>query len=84
MLDYDGVFVVKNEIREGLATFYNIKRFDKLGFTYSVMAQNTDLHTFSSVWSKIKNEKTRERFLARNTTIQVTIYDSFYINITLY
>ncbi|XP_011338566.1 2',5'-phosphodiesterase 12 isoform X2 [Ooceraea biroi] len=75
-LNYDGVFVTKNEISEGLATFFNQERFEKLGFQFNVMAQNTDVPRFATVWSKINNEKTKERFLKRNTTIQVTILRS--------
>ncbi|XP_071571761.1 2',5'-phosphodiesterase 12 isoform X1 [Temnothorax nylanderi] len=72
MLNYDGVFVTKNEISEGLATFFNQDRFEKLRFEYSVMAQNVDLPKFAAIWSKIDNDKMKERFLGRNTTIQVT------------
>ncbi|KAL0130432.1 hypothetical protein PUN28_002243 [Cardiocondyla obscurior] len=72
MLNYDGVFITKNEISEGLATFFNQDRFEKLGFEYSIMSQNVDLPKFATVWSKIDNEKLKERFLSRNTTIQVT------------
>lgn len=71
MLNYDGVFITKNEINEGLATFFNQERFEKLGFEYSVMAQNTDFPRFAAIWSKINNEKTKQRFFGRNTTIQV-------------
>lgn len=71
MLNYDGVFVTKNEISEGLATFFNQERFEKLGFEFSVMAQNTDFPKFAAIWSKINNYKTKERFFNRNTTIQV-------------
>jgi len=35
------------------------------------MAQNIDLPKFAAIWSKIDNDKTKERFLGRNTTIQV-------------
>ncbi|KMQ88325.1 2 -phosphodiesterase 12-like protein [Lasius niger] len=72
MLNYDGVFVTKNEISEGLATFFNQERFEKLGFEFSVMAQNTDFPKFAAIWSKINNYKMKERFFNRNTTIQVT------------
>ncbi|XP_011158190.3 2',5'-phosphodiesterase 12 isoform X1 [Solenopsis invicta] len=72
MLNYDGVFITKNEISEGLATFFNQDRFEKLGFQCSVMAQNVDFPKFAAIWSKIDNDKMKERFLSRNTTIQVT------------
>jgi len=39
MMNYDSVFITKNEISEGLATFFNQDRFEKLGFEYSIMAQ---------------------------------------------
>lgn len=74
MLNYDGVFVTKNEINEGLATFFNQDRFEKLGFEYSVIAQNVDFPKFAVIWSKINNDKMKERFLGRNTIIQVVIY----------
>lgn len=73
MLNYDGVFVTKNEINEGLATFFNQERFEKLRFEYSVMAKNIDFPRFATIWSKINNDKTKERFFGRNTTIQVII-----------
>ncbi|XP_018377460.1 PREDICTED: 2',5'-phosphodiesterase 12 isoform X3 [Trachymyrmex cornetzi] len=72
MLNYDGVFVTKNEVNEGLATFFNQNRFEKLGFERSIMAQNVDLPKFAAIWSKIDNDKIKARFLNRNTTIQVT------------
>ncbi|XP_072743590.1 2',5'-phosphodiesterase 12 [Anoplolepis gracilipes] len=76
MLNYNGEFVTKNEINEGLATFFDQERFEKVGFKFSVMAQNIDLPGFAEVWSQINNCKTKERFLARNTTIQVTMLRS--------
>ena len=59
------------ELSEGLAIFYNSERFEKLHSDIIVMSQNTDMERFSETWSKITNEKTKERFLARNTTMQV-------------
>jgi len=75
MLNYDGVFVTKNEVTEGLATFFNQDRFEKLGFERTIMAQNVDLPKFAAIWSKIDNDKMKERFLNRNTTVQVITYD---------
>lgn len=72
MLNYDGTFITKNEISEGLATFFYQDRLEKIGYEFTVMSQNIDFPRFAEVWSKIKNEKTKERFLARNTTVQVT------------
>jgi len=83
MLNYDGVFITKNEISEGLATFFNQERFEKLGFQFNVMAQNIDFPRFSAVWSKINNEKVKERFLNRNTTIEVIIYTNILISILI-
>ena len=74
MLNYDGVFVTKNEVTEGLATFFNQDRFEKLGFERTIMAQNVDLPKFAAIWSKIDNDKMKERFLNRNTTVQVITY----------
>lgn len=71
MLNYDGVFITKNEISEGLAMFFNNERFDILEVKSSVMSHNTDSPTFNTVWTKIVNEKMKERFLSRNTTVQV-------------
>ncbi|XP_011063535.1 PREDICTED: 2',5'-phosphodiesterase 12 isoform X4 [Acromyrmex echinatior] len=70
MLNYNGVFVTKNEVNEGLATFFNQDRFEQLGFERSIIAQNVDLPKFAAIWSKIDNDKMKERFLSRNTTIQ--------------
>lgn len=75
-LNYAGTFVTKNEIREGLATFFDQERFEKLEFKSSVISQNIDFPKFSTVWSKIENEKVKERFLSRNTTIQVISFVS--------
>lgn len=35
------------------------------------MSQNVDFPKFNEIWVKIKNEKMKERFLSRNTTVQV-------------
>ncbi|CAL7939661.1 unnamed protein product [Xylocopa violacea] len=70
-LNYDSVFNYKNEMHEGLAIFYNRERFDKLICNYSVLSHNTNLDQFSSVWSKIQNDKVKQTFLNRNTIIQV-------------
>ncbi|XP_032687861.1 2',5'-phosphodiesterase 12-like [Odontomachus brunneus] len=71
MLNYDGVYVTKNEISEGLAMFFNNERFEILKVESSVMSHNVDSPRFNAVWTKIENEKMKERFLNRNTTIQV-------------
>lgn len=71
MLNYDGVYVTKNEISEGLAMFFNNERFEILKVESSVMSHNVNSPKFNAVWTKIENEKMKERFLNRNTTIQV-------------
>lgn len=80
MLNYDGTFVTKNEISEGLATFFYQERFEKIGYEFTVMSQNIDFPRFAEIWSKIKNEKTKERFLGRNTTVQVFAYSISFIS----
>lgn len=70
MLNYDGVYVTKNEISEGLAMFFN-ERFEMLKVESSVMSHGIDFPKFNAVWTKIENEKVKQRFLSRNTTIQV-------------
>lgn len=72
VLNYDGVFNRKGaEVVEGLATFYNKERFEKLDFNSVIISQNLNLETFKSTWEKIENEKTKTRFMDRNTSVQV-------------
>ncbi|KAK2582431.1 hypothetical protein KPH14_004741 [Odynerus spinipes] len=71
MLHYSSVFNTKNESPEGLAIFFNEERFEKLSVDFTVIGQNTELPKFALVWSKIQNEKTKQRFLERNTIAQV-------------
>ncbi|XP_076763316.1 2',5'-phosphodiesterase 12 [Xylocopa sonorina] len=75
-LNYDSVFNFKNEVREGLAIFYNQERFDKLICDCSVLSQDINLDQFSSVWSKIQNDNVKQTFLNRNTIIQVVALQS--------
>ncbi|XP_014482436.1 PREDICTED: 2',5'-phosphodiesterase 12 isoform X2 [Dinoponera quadriceps] len=76
MLNYDGVFVTKNEVSEGLAMFFNHERFEILNIESRVMSHNVNSPKFKAVWDKIENEKMKERFLSRNTTIQVMMLQS--------
>ncbi|XP_012265656.2 2',5'-phosphodiesterase 12 [Athalia rosae] len=72
-LDYDGVFNRKGgSVTEGLATFFNIHRFQKLDFESAILGENVDLEGFNVVWESIKNEKMKERFLCRSTALQAT------------
>lgn len=72
ILNYDSVFNRKGaEVVEGLCTFYNKKKFEKLDFDSVIISQNLDLENFKSTWEKIENEKTKIRFMERNTSVQV-------------
>ncbi|XP_034187530.1 2',5'-phosphodiesterase 12 [Osmia lignaria lignaria] len=75
-LNYDGVFNLKNDLREGLVIFYNRERFDKLNSDYSVISQGTELDEFKDVWLQIENENVKQAFLNRNTIIQTVILKS--------
>lgn len=73
VLHYDSVFNRKGaEVVEGLATFYNKKRFEKLGFNSVIISENLNLESFKSTWERLENEKTKTRFMERNTSVQVT------------
>ncbi|XP_011150395.1 2',5'-phosphodiesterase 12 isoform X2 [Harpegnathos saltator] len=71
MLYYDGIYVTKNVISEGLAMFFNHERFDMLNVESKVISHDVDSPKFKEVWSKIENDRVKERFLNRNTTVQV-------------
>ncbi|XP_015510986.2 2',5'-phosphodiesterase 12 [Neodiprion lecontei] len=72
-LDYNGVFNRKGgTVSEGLSTFFNIHRFQKLNFESAVLSQNVDLPGFDQTWKSITNEKFKERFLCRSTAVQAT------------
>ncbi|XP_076659540.1 2',5'-phosphodiesterase 12 [Halictus rubicundus] len=70
VLNYNGVYNLKNDLREGLAVFYNQDRFDILNSNCSVMSHDTDLKGFNTVWSQIQNENVKQTFVNRNTIIQ--------------
>lgn len=78
-LHYESNFSVKGGlVVEGLATFYNAKRFKLLDSTRIVLAEhiNTD-PTYKDIWEKIEqNEKLSERILQRTTAAQTTILES--------
>ncbi|XP_046735511.1 2',5'-phosphodiesterase 12 [Diprion similis] len=72
-LDYNGVFNRKGgTVSEGLSTFFNIHRFQKLNFESTVIGENVDLPGFDQTWNSITNEKVKERFLRRSTAVQAT------------
>ncbi|XP_014603536.1 PREDICTED: 2',5'-phosphodiesterase 12 [Polistes canadensis] len=71
LLGYKSVFNTKNSMSEGLAIFFNNDRFEELCFDFTVIGHNTEMPKFVQVWSKIKNEKAKKRFLDRNTTAQI-------------
>ncbi|XP_026675284.1 2',5'-phosphodiesterase 12 [Ceratina calcarata] len=75
-LNYDGVLNLKNDMREGLAIFYNRERFNKLICNYSVMSQGINLEKFNTLWSKIENTNVKEIFMNRNTIIQMIALQS--------
>lgn len=78
-LDYESNFSVKGGlVVEGLATFYNAKRFKLLDSTRIVLAEhiNTD-PLYKDIWEKIEqNEKLSERILQRTTAVQTTTLES--------
>ncbi|XP_066594023.1 2',5'-phosphodiesterase 12-like isoform X2 [Prorops nasuta] len=76
ILNYDGVYNTKRNMREGLATFFDSNRFEKIASESTVICNNTNLEPFNKVWSNILNPKTKERFLGRNTIVQSTILRS--------
>lgn len=71
ILNYGSIYNLKNDLREGLAIFYNKDRFDQLSCDYKVISQNTDLDEFNTVWMQIQNSRVKQTFLNRNTIIQV-------------
>ncbi|XP_076621770.1 2',5'-phosphodiesterase 12 isoform X2 [Colletes latitarsis] len=75
-LNYDGIYNLKSDTREGLAIFYNQERFDKLSCDYSIMSQSTNFSGFNAIWSQIQNENVKQTFLNRSTIIQTLILRS--------
>ncbi|KAI4492309.1 hypothetical protein M0802_009890 [Mischocyttarus mexicanus] len=71
LLQYKSVFNTKNSSTEGLAIFFNEDRFEELCFDFTIIGHNIEMPKFAQVWSKIQNEKAKERFLGRNTTAQI-------------
>ncbi|XP_031365550.1 2',5'-phosphodiesterase 12-like [Apis dorsata] len=75
-LNYNSVYNLKNDLREGLAIFYNQEKFDKLSHNYSVISQGINLNEFNIVWSQIQNDNIKQIFLNRNTIIQSIVLRS--------
>ncbi|OAD56041.1 2',5'-phosphodiesterase 12 [Eufriesea mexicana] len=76
VLHYDSIYNLKNDLREGLAIFYNQDRFDKLYSDYSVISQGVSLDDFNIILSKIENNNAKQTFGNRNTIIQILILRS--------
>ena len=78
VLNYEGVYNRKGaEVVEGLSTFFSKERYEKLKFESKIISENLELEKFKSTWEKIQNEKTKARFMERNTAVQVNFYDNF-------
>ena len=76
-LHYNGIFKRKGiDLSEGIATFWDARRFDEIRSESRVISQNVNSMKFRCVWEKVGNEKAKERFLARNTTVQITVLRS--------
>lgn len=71
ILNYSSIYNLKNDLREGLAIFYNQDRFDQLSCDYKVISQGIHLDEFNTVWTQIQNSRVKQTFLNRNTIIQV-------------
>lgn len=72
-LNFEGLFNPKGDTREGVSTFYNKERFDKLGYESLLLSQNVEnVAEFKKIFDKIESEEAKQRFLDRNTTVQVS------------
>lgn len=71
-LNFEGLFNSKGDTREGVSTFYNKDRFEKLGYESLLVSQNVaNVEEFKKVFDKVQSEEAKQRFLDRNTTVQV-------------
>ncbi|XP_011313372.1 2',5'-phosphodiesterase 12 isoform X2 [Fopius arisanus] len=76
-LNYSGTFTTKGDTREGLAVFYDQNRFQMLDKKCIVMGKNIEVNqAFSRIWDKIHNEKARQCFLERNTSLLIVTLQS--------
>nr|XP_019553522.2 LOW QUALITY PROTEIN: 2',5'-phosphodiesterase 12-like [Aedes albopictus] len=78
MKHLEGHFKAKGKTAEGLATFYDIKRFeevDRQGITFGENLETAP--AFQDLWNQIKsNEKLASRIKDRSTAIQATLLRS--------
>ncbi|XP_059615325.1 2',5'-phosphodiesterase 12 [Phlebotomus argentipes] len=76
--DFDGHFTRKGDTVEGLAIFYNRKRFrmlKKFAITYGEQLKKMDI--FAEIYEKIRgNEELATRVVERSTTLQVVVLES--------
>lgn len=76
---YNSTFNLKGgEVAEGLAFFYNKRRFILLDSEQLVFSQKIDKEpVFAEIWNKINtNPKLAERIKARTTTLQLNVLGS--------
>ncbi|KAL9881859.1 2',5'-phosphodiesterase 12 [Glossina fuscipes] len=72
---FKGLLAQKGTCGEGVATFYNAKRFDLFETRNFNIGENIKVLTvFRGLWQKIQtNEKLAERICDRSTTLQLTL-----------
>ncbi|XP_055540860.1 2',5'-phosphodiesterase 12 [Wyeomyia smithii] len=75
---YDGHFKAKGKTAEGLATFFDVDRFEVLDQQGITIGENLEtLEAFQCLWSQVKShEKLASRISERSTAIQVTLLRS--------
>ncbi|XP_053699293.1 2',5'-phosphodiesterase 12 [Sabethes cyaneus] len=75
---YDGHFKAKGKTAEGLATFFDARRFEVLEQQGITIGENLEsLEAFQFLWNQIKsNEKLASRIKERSTAIQATLLRS--------
>ncbi|XP_058443291.1 2',5'-phosphodiesterase 12 [Malaya genurostris] len=75
MKSFEGFFKAKGNTAEGLATFFDVNRFEALdsqGITIGECLET--LETFQDLWNQIKtNEKLAARIKERSTAVSVTL-----------
>ncbi|XP_065077061.1 2',5'-phosphodiesterase 12 [Ochlerotatus camptorhynchus] len=78
MKNLEGHFKAKGKTAEGLATFYDVKRFEELDRQGITFGENLETNVaFQGLWNQIKlNEKLSARIKDRSTAIQVTLLRS--------
>lgn len=78
MKNLEGHFKAKGKTAEGLATFYDVNRFEELDRQGITFGENLETApAFQGLWNQIKsNEKLAARIKDRSTAIQVTLLRS--------